>query len=62
MIAYANAMIAVTEGNIPGDSNALSNAIELKFNEKQVALGSKVSDKNLSKDDYIIAKKLSLTV
>jgi|LakMenE18May11ns_1017448.scaffolds.fasta_scaffold9959403_2 hypothetical protein len=57
MIAYANAMIAVTEGNIPGDSNALINAIELKFNEKQVALGSKVSDKNLSKDDYIIAKK-----
>jgi len=57
MIAYSNAMIAVTEGNIPGDKNALANAIELKFNEKQVALGTKVTDKNLSKDDYLIAKK-----
>jgi len=57
MIAYSNAMIAVTEGNIPGDKNALVNAIELKFNEKQVALGTKVSNKNLSKDDYLIAKK-----
>jgi hypothetical protein len=57
MIAYSDAIIAVTEGNIPGDKNALVNAIELKFNEKQVALGTKVSNKNLSKDDYLIAKK-----
>jgi hypothetical protein len=61
MIAYANAMIAITEGNITGDSNALSNAIELQFNEKQIALSlssrKNVKAKDLQENDYLVVKK-----
>jgi hypothetical protein len=60
-LAYANAMIAVTEGNIPGDSNALSNAIELKKNEKELALSlssrKNVKAKDLQENDYLVVKK-----
>ena len=66
MVAYADAMIAITQGNIPDvlengvvsatKMDKLVNALELVFNEKQVALGTRVTDKNLSKDDHVIAK------
>ncbi len=58
MIAYADAMIAITEGNVPGDKDALANAVELFFKDKQVKVASKkvVSDKILEIGNYLIAK------
>lgn len=70
-MAYADAMIAITQGNIPevlenGEPsatkmNSLVNALELVYQERQVAISyssrKAVSSKNLSKDDYILVKK-----
>jgi len=58
MIAYADAMIAITEGNVPGDKDALANAVESFFKDKQVKVASRkvVSDKILEIGNYLIAK------
>lgn len=70
-MAYVDAMIAITQGNIPDvlengepsatKMNALVNVLELVYQERQVAISyssrKAVSSKNLSKDDYIIVKK-----
>ena len=70
-MAYADAMIAITQGNIPDvlengepsatKMNALVNALELVYQERQIAISyssrKAASSKNLSKDDYILVKK-----
>jgi hypothetical protein len=61
MLAYSNAMIAITQGDVPGDQKLLSNAIELKKNEKEIAFSfsskKSVKAKDLQENDYLVVKK-----
>jgi predicted kinase len=61
MLAYSNAMIAITRGDVPGDQKLLSNAIELKKNEKEIAFSfsskKSVKAKDLQENDYLVVKK-----